>query len=72
MSLDDIINRKAGKQPRIHPYIVGVGATWHIIVDSTALVQAQDGTEALLLLMAAHYVFNIEYCPQVLPTLLFL
>ena len=71
-SLNEIINMKQGKAIRVHPYIICIGATWHIIVDSSPLVQAKESDEALLLLMAVHYVFNIEYCAEVMPTFLFL
>lgn len=59
------------KTYRPTPYIVRLGSTYHIIVDGEPHIESQSCLDAIQSLMAAYYVFNIQYSEHVLPTLLF-
>lgn len=54
------------------PFILSIGTALHIIVDNKPFLKAATVTEAVLLLMATYYVFNLQYSPMVDTSLYFL
>ncbi len=62
------------KQKKETPFILKIGETsFTIIVDFTLpLIESVCSTEALLQLIAVYYVFDIQCCKKVLPTLRFI
>jgi hypothetical protein len=62
------------KRPkREMPFLLRIGDTYTIVVDNEPLVHVATGSmEGLLLLIASHYIFNIHWCPKVLPALRFI
>jgi hypothetical protein len=62
------------KQKKETPFILKIGETsFTIIVDSTLpFIESVCSTEALLQLIAVYYVFDIQWCKKVLPTLRFI
>lgn len=55
------------------PYILSRGGTLDFIVEGQHFSELPDSSvDGLLAVMAGYYVYNIIYCDQVLPTLLFL
>ena len=54
------------------PFVLVVGDLIHIVVNKKILFQVQTCCEAVLMLLACYYIFNLSYSPRVLPSLLFL
>lgn len=61
-----------------HPHIVrfidasgGISPTHFIAVEQQLLLECRNIESALYLLVATHFVFNIEYCPKVKDILYF-
>ena len=55
------------------PYILSLGSDLHLVVERQHWTQLDSRSpESLLTLVAAHYVFHLEYSPAVQPTMLFL
>lgn len=62
------------KHKRETPFILKIGDTsYTVIVDSTIpFIESACSTEALLQLISVYYVFDIQWCKKVLPTLRFI
>ena len=61
------------KQKRGTPFILKIGYNYTVIVDSTMpFIESSCSSEALLQLIAVYYVFDIQWCKKVLPTLRFI
>jgi hypothetical protein len=62
------------KKARETPFILKIGDTsYTIVLDSTLpFIESACSTEALLQLISVYYVFDIQWCKKVLPTLRFL
>lgn len=54
------------------PFILSIATDLHFVVDNKPFVKAATMTEAVLLLMATYYVFNLQCSPMVEPCLYFL
>jgi len=65
-----LIKRKIRETVRVYPYLIRIGNSWQLVIDGTPFLQTVLASNALLLLMAANYVFNVEYCSNVSPTFL--
>lgn len=61
------------KQKRGTPFILKIGDNYTVIVDSTMpFIESSCSSEALLQLIAVYYVFDIQWCKKVFPTLRFI
>lgn len=54
------------------PFILAIGNTYNIILESQRLFRVETCLEAVLSLMTVYYVFNLHYNLHVKPSLLFL
>lgn len=61
------------KTNRPSPYIVKIGSSFNVIADGQPYIYVSSSSmEALLCLVCTYFVYNMVYCKQVVPTLLFL
>ena len=55
------------------PFILSLGPAMHLVMESKVFCRLDPRcSEALLTLMAAYYVFDLQYSPNVRPSLLFI
>jgi hypothetical protein len=66
-SLKDVIGSGTS-----YPYIVSIGNRFHIVVGRKAYFEVKSSLEAMVNLLCTHYVFNIQYNPEVRPAFHFL
>jgi hypothetical protein len=60
------------KQKRMSPFIIQIGKSFFIAADGNLLMEltGKGSCDSLVALLATHYVFNITWAPEVLPTYL--
>ncbi len=47
-------------------------SSFHVVAGKTPFVCAQESTDALISLLAVYFVFDLQWCKEVEPVLLFL
>lgn len=60
---------------RASPFLIQCGGTYHLVADGQPLISLCANTsssmDALLTLIAAYYVFDIQWCKDIAPAYLF-
>ena len=73
--MNSVINERLGKskQKRMSPFIIQTDKSLIVAADGQLLLEmtGKGSCESLVALIATHYVFNIKYAPEVLPSYLF-
>ena len=68
-----MVNEKVGKEKRDTPFTMKCGDLYYVIADGKVFIDSiKSRLEALVLLMAFYFVFNIKYCVAIFSACIFL